>query len=384
MTIINLGNNDISFSLLPVGTTSTTVAQGDHTHTLDQLSDVEIIGTPAPRQVIKYDGTKWINELPSGGISIGATPPESASSGDAWFDSNDGSLYVYYDDGVDNDGAGPGTSAQWVQVKANSALEASILTRLSAVEARIPRLEQVTAIRVLTEAQRDALFPSPTQGNKVFRADLGYEQKYFEAFDPVEVPDGTTGTPGWYGQPSPSLLAHLADNNLPNSINTINRQLASTTVNVVSETAYLTHFTPQVNLTISQMSVQPNAGSSVDPTYGQMAIYSIAEDDVTMTRIASTGNLAGGTFFRNNAILTGTFTGSVNLVAGQRYAAGFLVVGNTGGTLKAAAVGLNGSGMINRSPAVATEFTPQTGFPSSLVVVNGTRFLRGVWSLLTP
>jgi hypothetical protein len=141
MTVINQGNTDISFSLLPVGTTSTTVAQGDHTHTLDNLSDVQISGTPALRQVLKYDGTKWINELPSGGISIGATPPVDASSGDAWFDSTDGSLYVYYDDGVDNDGAGPGKSAQWVQVKANSALEASILTRMSAAEARLTDLE---------------------------------------------------------------------------------------------------------------------------------------------------------------------------------------------------------------------------------------------------
>jgi hypothetical protein len=100
METINQGITDISFNLLPVGTTSTTVARGDHTHTLDQLSDVVISGTPAIRQVIKYDGTNWINELPSGGISIGATAPVDASSGDAWFDSTDGSLYVYYDDGV--------------------------------------------------------------------------------------------------------------------------------------------------------------------------------------------------------------------------------------------------------------------------------------------
>jgi hypothetical protein len=339
----------------------------NHTHPLGQLSDVDIIGTPSIRQVLKYDGTSWINELPSGGISVGTTPPPEAAEGDAWFDSTDGSLYVYYDDGVgslsrtnlipnpsfetnldgwqvltgdvsvtrdtseffsgnasakivgfdflvsvgysnasgqgailvtpnqqytfsifaktesgtfDNfnllfrwhnssnsflsetsassitinsstwtrhsitatapenaayvvpvinadsyfspffvdaamleqsstlgsyiEGTTPaGSSAQWVQVKANSALEASILTRLSAVEARIPRLEQVTAIRVLSQAQRDALFPSPTQGNAVFRADLGYEQQYFEAFDPVEVPDGTTGTPGWYKKINP-------------------------------------------------------------------------------------------------------------------------------------------------------------------------------------
>jgi hypothetical protein len=357
METINQGITDIAFSLLPVGTTSTTVAQGDHTHTLDQLSDVEI-GTPALRQVLKYDGTKWINELPSGGISIGATPPVDASSGDAWFDSTDGSLYVYYDDGVGSpartnlitnpsfetntsgwlstgssvtrdtsqfysgtasariafadfgdrsiyfvespftptisatagqtytfsiyvkqesdsstayasinwrnssndsissnsgseiatnssgwtrvtltatapantafavpsiflygrpayidaalfeqsgtaneyiEGTTPaGSSAQWVQVKANSALEASILTRVSALEARSTDIEAANAVRVADATERDSVYPAPVQGNTVFRADLGYEEKYYAAHDATTNPDGTKGTPGWY------------------------------------------------------------------------------------------------------------------------------------------------------------------------------------------
>jgi hypothetical protein len=355
---INQGITDIDFDLIPVGATSTTVAQGDHTHTLNQLSDIEIIGTPAVRQVIKYDGAKWTNEIPSGGISVGATPPIDAASGDAWFDSTDGSLYVYYDDGnparenlctnpnfesglttgwttqssaslaVDSttfysgtkslkvttststgsgvdftfptlanqnytisakvwvptgqslryrmypdfgfspevvgnsqwqtisytmsnastsmtafffeptsasysfyldsvlieksssagtyfDGSTPlatwtGTenlstsrlgiagSAQWVQVKANSALEASILTRVSALEARSTDIEAANAVRVADEEDRNSVYPAPVQGNTVFRADLGYEEKYYAAYNATTNPDGTTGTPGWY------------------------------------------------------------------------------------------------------------------------------------------------------------------------------------------
>lgn len=192
MTTINQGNTGISFNLLPVGTTSTTVSQGDHTHTLDDLSDVVISGAPVARQVIKYDGTKWVNELPSGGISIGASAPTGASAGDAWFDSTDGSLYVYYDDFSGS------PSAQWVQVKANSALEASILTRLSAVEARDTKLEAANAVRVSSQSERTSVYPSPVQGNTVFRADLGYEEKYYAAYNATTNPDGTTGTPGWY------------------------------------------------------------------------------------------------------------------------------------------------------------------------------------------
>ena len=142
ITTIGQGTTTISFNRLPTLTaggnngSATTVARSDHTHTINDLSDVVISGTPQTRQVIKFDGTNWINEVPSGGIVVSATPPSQPASGDGWFDSTDGSLYIYYDDGVDNDGAGPGSSAQWVQVKANSALEASLLTRVSALEAQ--------------------------------------------------------------------------------------------------------------------------------------------------------------------------------------------------------------------------------------------------------
>lgn len=318
---------------------STDVARKDHTHTINDLSDVVITGTPVTRQVIKFNGTQWVNELPSGGISIAASAPTDASAGDAWFDSTDGSLYVRYDDGNDEidpieiplttelgaassgfnlkldyetsyssstdmhtifytlsvvtgpssfitntsivgtldleygdyatsqmssvnlwsgSGAGPqtwpansttvltngsynipfiastdsyfnifglvdyatgplppyldissypqylatgisgGSSAQWVQVKANSALEASILTRLSAVEARDTKLEAANAVRVANQAERDSVYPAPVQGNTVFRADLGYEEKYYAAYNVTTNPDGTTGTIGWY------------------------------------------------------------------------------------------------------------------------------------------------------------------------------------------
>ena len=194
----NAGGDNISFNLLPTSTsggnngTASTLARSDHTHTLDNLSDVVISGTPVQRQVIKYNGVNWINELPSGGISVGDTPPGDASEGDAWFDSTDGSLYVYYNDDVGS------PSAQWVQVKANSALEASILTRVSALEARSTDIEAANAVRVANQAERNSVYPAPVQGNTVFRADLGYEEKYYAAYNATTNPDGTKGTPGWY------------------------------------------------------------------------------------------------------------------------------------------------------------------------------------------
>ena len=100
--------------------------------TLDALTDVTInSGTLAGGQVIKYDAgtTQWVNGAAAGGVTAAATAPNLATSaaGDAWFDTNDGTLYVCY---VDVD-----STKQWVQVQANSALEASILSRLGALEA---------------------------------------------------------------------------------------------------------------------------------------------------------------------------------------------------------------------------------------------------------
>ena len=128
ISMIGQGTTSISISRIPTGTTGSTVALGNHTHAINDLSDVVITGTPQTRQVIKYNGTNWVNEVPSGGISVGSTPPSQPAAGDAWFDSDDGALYVWYDDAVGS------PSAQWVQVKSNSALEASILTRVSALE----------------------------------------------------------------------------------------------------------------------------------------------------------------------------------------------------------------------------------------------------------
>ena len=96
---------------------------------LSGLSDVAI-SAPSGGQVIKYNAgtSKWVNGAAAGGVTAAATAPtlSTAASGDAWFDTNDGTLYVCY---VDAD-----STKQWVQVQANSALEATILGRLSSLE----------------------------------------------------------------------------------------------------------------------------------------------------------------------------------------------------------------------------------------------------------
>jgi len=98
---------------------------------INELHDVNIdSGTLAGGQVIKYNASSsmWVNGAAAGGVTANDTAPSlsTAAAGDAWFDTNDGTLYVCY---VDVD-----STKQWVQVQANSALEGSILSRLSSLE----------------------------------------------------------------------------------------------------------------------------------------------------------------------------------------------------------------------------------------------------------
>lgn len=55
-----------------------------------------------------------------------STPPLTANPGELWFNTNDGVLFTYFDDG---------TSAQWVEMKANSTLNSTVAPRIDSLEA---------------------------------------------------------------------------------------------------------------------------------------------------------------------------------------------------------------------------------------------------------
>ena len=85
--------------------------------TLDDLSDV-VITAPSSNQVLKYDGTKWVNgSVPGGGGGGGGSgitytaaiiPPVTANVADQWYDTTNDVLYEYLDDG---------TNQYWVDVQ---------------------------------------------------------------------------------------------------------------------------------------------------------------------------------------------------------------------------------------------------------------------------
>ena len=75
-----------------------------------------------------YDSSKsaWRSETPSvGAVVTSTTTPTGAKNGDLWYNTNDGTLYVYFDNGI---------TAYWTEVKANSSLNTTLGNRLTSVE----------------------------------------------------------------------------------------------------------------------------------------------------------------------------------------------------------------------------------------------------------
>lgn len=63
--------------------------------------------------------------LTPGQAQPSATAPTNPSNGDQWYNTNDGNLYIYYNDG---------DTSQWVQVKSDATLSSTIGTRVTTLE----------------------------------------------------------------------------------------------------------------------------------------------------------------------------------------------------------------------------------------------------------
>jgi len=66
----------------------------------------------------------------------------------------------------------------------------SISTTLTSYKTAAPRT-------VADAAARNSLFPSPVQGNSVFRTDVGYEERYYSLYN-VSTNPGGVSVAGWY------------------------------------------------------------------------------------------------------------------------------------------------------------------------------------------
>lgn len=97
---------------------------------------------------------------------IQSTKPTTANAGDLWWDSDTGTLYLYYTDA---------NSSQWVAATS----------------------DPINIGVVASQAERDAQYPTPAQGMSVYRTDLGVTQRYYGLFN-VSTNPGGRDTAGWY------------------------------------------------------------------------------------------------------------------------------------------------------------------------------------------
>lgn len=81
-------------------------------------------------KVYAHNGTSWVPS--GGGVTVSATAPATPIAGDAWYDTVDGTLYVYYNDG---------DSSQWVEVAANSGISVALEGRVGVVETYVTTLQ---------------------------------------------------------------------------------------------------------------------------------------------------------------------------------------------------------------------------------------------------
>lgn len=126
-------------------------------------TDVDLTTPVADGQVLAYNDTTsvWENKtLDISATEVSDTAPVGATEGDAWFDSSLGTLYIY-------------TSGVWVEVKANSALDSTIPTRVDTVETnvtflttRVNSIEPTVATMITSKA--NVAGPNAYNGTQTF------------------------------------------------------------------------------------------------------------------------------------------------------------------------------------------------------------------------
>lgn len=93
---------------------------------------IDFPNSPTPGQIFQgyyWDNSKqaWRSNNPaSGSVITSATTPTGATAGDIWFNTVDGTLFIYYNDGI---------STNWVEVNSTSSLiGAQLDARITALE----------------------------------------------------------------------------------------------------------------------------------------------------------------------------------------------------------------------------------------------------------
>ncbi len=159
---------------------------------------------------------------------------------------------------------------------------------------------------------------------------------------------------------------------IANGVETMSRKqiTANSAGLTASGRAHFTYFTPKKNATITKIALlSGGTAAGATPTLCRVGFYTVASDGALalVCAIANDTTLFAATFTEYERSLStgGGLPASYTFNAGQRYAAGLLVV--TGAALPTFYGNVTQlAGMTGRAPKIATLVTGQTDLPTSV------------------
>lgn len=166
---------------------------------------------------------------------------------------------------------------------------------------------------------------------------------------------------------------------------TIARDLVqSAAVGSTAGTLRLTYFTARRSETVTQVRVwSGSTAAAATPTLVRIGLYSVAANgDVTL--VASTASDTA-LFAATHTSYTKAFSASYDLVKGQRYAVGILVVTGAAAPTYHGATVFPGSGAeATAAPRLAASVGSQTDLPASVVSGSLSNSGNRIYSVLLP
>lgn len=103
-------------------------------------------------------------------------------------------------------------------VNAVAPLDGYFAALAQSVDDALATLQSATTPNAANEAQRQSLYPTPVQGNRVYRLDKGFYEVFYESYSPLTNPGGATPA-GWYPAPGSDIRFSVSKDNFSMAAN---------------------------------------------------------------------------------------------------------------------------------------------------------------------
>ena len=237
------------------------------------------MATNTPRiNLVKPDGTDLVDiavinsnydkiDANIASTKIQATKPSTANAGDLWWDSNTGTLYLYYTDA---------NSSQWVAATS----------------------DPVNIGVVANQTERDTQYPTPGQGMSVYRTDLGARETYYGLYN-VSTNPGGRDPAGWYQGEKGNVIGFVR--------NMVNANILTTSSSYVDAATFTVDYTPKQSNSLLRITADFNHLSYLAGGQNVGGTWAITDSSNNVLKEAAWGYYDGGSAERNvtgRAIIT--------------------------------------------------------------------------------